>query len=123
MCLGSPSFFLPMVVLLKPNWFWTIHGNLRAQADYQPIVREHHHAYKLWNIEESELWGSANQWPWKKVSYEVQPSSDLGRAKSYEGGTKLSEGNKICNITWELLPKDISKTLFVMGNGVLFKYG
>jgi hypothetical protein len=29
---------LPMVVLLKPNWFWTIHGNLRAQADYQPIV-------------------------------------------------------------------------------------
>lgn len=36
-----------MVVLLKPNWFWTIHGNLRAQADYQPIVGEHHHAYKL----------------------------------------------------------------------------
>ncbi len=119
MCLGSPSFFLPMVVLLKPNWFWTIHGNLRAQADYQPIVREHHHAYKLWDIEECEFWGSAK----KKVSYEVQQTSDLGRAKSYQGGTKLSEGNKICHITKELSPKDISKKLFIVGNGVLFKYG
>lgn len=39
----------------------------------------------------------------KSVSYDVQPTSVKERAKMHWGGTKMSEGHKICNITGELL--------------------
>jgi hypothetical protein len=60
--------------------------------------------YLGWEIEDCELWGSANQW--------------LGMSKESQGGTTTSLGRQICNITGEFLSMaccHVTEILHTMG--------